>query len=288
MLEKKCFIICPIGEEGSEIRKGADESLKYIIDTKTRYLTTKSLKSFIMDRVMTETFMDRIIKMVDDLYVINIDTDKNNSYHSTPKITNDHARVILAVSFAIRLLMPACIHFTNVTPTIESRTGYIPCFQTIYMAIIRKFEQKTQTPIYGALCKFIEYRVIKRSNSDKTILDKKQQIHGDNMMTYLDHLIHEVIIVKSIYKLDYEQSVVSFFDAIIQKNYRQYKSEKFASKPVELSSEDQQKDSDDFLSHAEAIEMSMYRIDESNSIITKINSEKVMKNIRRSKAVYRR
>ena len=63
-------------------------SLKYIIDTKTRYLTTKSLKSFIMDRVMTETFMDRIIKMVDDLYVINIDTDKNNSYHSTPKITN--------------------------------------------------------------------------------------------------------------------------------------------------------------------------------------------------------
>ena len=32
MLEKKCFIICPIGEEGSEIRKGADDSLKYIIE----------------------------------------------------------------------------------------------------------------------------------------------------------------------------------------------------------------------------------------------------------------
>ena len=32
MLEKQCFIICPIGEEGSETRKGADESLKYIIE----------------------------------------------------------------------------------------------------------------------------------------------------------------------------------------------------------------------------------------------------------------
>lgn len=32
MLEKKCFIICPIGEDGSEIRKGADDSLKYIIE----------------------------------------------------------------------------------------------------------------------------------------------------------------------------------------------------------------------------------------------------------------
>lgn len=32
MLEKKCFIICPIGEDGSEIREGADDSLKYIIE----------------------------------------------------------------------------------------------------------------------------------------------------------------------------------------------------------------------------------------------------------------
>ena len=31
MIEKKCFIICPIGEEKSEIRKTADESLEYII-----------------------------------------------------------------------------------------------------------------------------------------------------------------------------------------------------------------------------------------------------------------
>ncbi len=31
MTEKKCFIICPIGEEGSQIRKDADDSLKYII-----------------------------------------------------------------------------------------------------------------------------------------------------------------------------------------------------------------------------------------------------------------
>lgn len=32
MTEKKCFIICPIGEEGSDIRRGADEALKYIIE----------------------------------------------------------------------------------------------------------------------------------------------------------------------------------------------------------------------------------------------------------------
>lgn len=32
MAERKCFIICPIGEEGSDIRQNADESLKYIIE----------------------------------------------------------------------------------------------------------------------------------------------------------------------------------------------------------------------------------------------------------------
>ena len=74
-------------------------SLKYIIDTKTRYLTTKSLKSFIMDRVMTETFMDRIIKMVDDLYVINIDIAPPHScYHQFPVRKETDTIGLLAVA----------------------------------------------------------------------------------------------------------------------------------------------------------------------------------------------
>lgn len=256
-------------------------SLKFNIDTKTKILTTRIMRELILKQIMTDTFMDNIQRMVDDLYVINIDTDKGCNYRSTPKITNDIAKVILAVSFTIRLLMPACIHFTNVCPAIETRTGYIDCFINIFMAIIKKYEART-IPIYGAICSFVEYRVNKRSNSDALMLEKKKQIHGDNLETYLTHLIHEVLIVKSIYKIDYDQSVVSYFDGIIQKNYKQFKSEKFKSKPVELSSEDAQKDSDDFLSHAEAIEMSIYRIDETNPILTKANANKVMEQIHRN------
>ena len=260
----------------------AYHSLKYIIDTKTDVLTTKSLKNYILERIMTESFMSRIEKMVDDLYEINIDTDKNNSYRSTPKLTNEHAKVILAVSFTLRLILPACIHYTNVSPNITTKTGYIPCFISIFVDIIKKFEERS-IPIYGALCNFVEYRIIKRSGSDRVMLDKKKQIHGENIETYLDKLIKEVIIVKAIYKLDYTQSPVSFFDGIIQRNYRQFKNEKFVSKPVELSSEDiKDRDNDDFLSHSEALEMSMYRNNESNPIITKANSEKVMENIRRN------
>lgn len=256
-------------------------SLKYIIDTKTDVLETKSLKNYILERIMTDSFMDHIEKMVNDLYAINIDTDKNNSYKSTPKITNEQAKVILAVSFTLRLILPACIHYTNVTPTITTKTGYIPCFISIFMDVIKKFEARS-IPIYGALCNFVEYRIIKRSGSDRIMLDKKKQIHGENIETYLDKLIKEVIIVKAIYKLDYEQSPVSFFDGIIHRNYRQFKNEKFNSKPVELSSEDIARDNDDFLSHSEAIEMSMYRNNESNPIITKANAEKVMANIRQN------
>ena len=256
-------------------------SLKYIIDTKTKVLTTESLKAYILERIMTEKFMDNIQQMVDDLYLPIIDTDNNGSYRSTPKITNDHAKVILATSFAIRLIMPACIHFTNVSPTITTKTGYIPCFISIFMDIIKKFEARS-IPIYGALCNFVEYRILKRCGSDRVMLEKKQQIHGDNIETYLDDLINRVIVVKSLYKIDYEQSVVSYFDGIILKNYMQFKNEKFPSKPVELAAEDLVRDDDDFLSRSEAIEMSIYRRNESNPIITKASSEKVMKNIRRN------
>lgn len=264
-------------------------SLKFIIDTRARVMTTKTLRSYIVERIMTDTFMDNIQRMVDDLYTINIDTDKGGNYRSTPKITNEHAKVILAISFTIRCIMPACIHFSNVCPAVfenpeggqKKKTGYINCFITIFTAVIRMFEKRS-IPVYGAIRKFVEYRVNKRSNSDAAMLSKKKQIHGDNLETYLTSLINEVLIVKSIYKIDYDQSVVSYFDGIIMKNYKQFKSEKFKSKPVELSSEDTKdgKD-DDFLSHAEALEMSIYRIDETNSILTKANSMKVLERIRR-------
>ena len=253
-------------------------SVKYLVDTRHQKMTQKAFKSLVMHRIITPTFISNIKRMVSDLYTINIDTDISGEYRSTPKITNKHAKVILAVSFAIRAILPLCIHFTNVSSTIVNKRDYIPFFDDVFMGIITAFEVN-DTEIYGTICRFIEYRIIRKHNSDLPMWEKKKQVHGVSYESYLNELIHEVILVKSLYKIRYDSSVVSYFDGIIQKNYLQFKSENYKAKPVEVSSEEYTNDSDDFLTHAESLEMSMYRIDESNIIINDINIDFGLKDI---------
>ena len=73
------------------------------------------------------------------------------------------------------------------------------------------------------------------------------------MELYLNSLIHEVILVKSLHKLAYNRSIVSFIDGIITHSYTHYRYENFKYKPVEIEVEDS--DSDDYMSHAETLEM---------------------------------
>lgn len=242
-------------------------------------MTQKAFRKLLIKRVVTPTFVGKVKRMANDLYKLNINTDKEGKYRSTPKITNEHARMIVAVSFCIRLLLPICIHFSNTNSTFINKRDYIDCFDKIYMDVIDKFE-KNDIEIFNPICRFVKYRVDRSYTSDLVIWQKKKQLYGTTVELYLESLIHEVILVKSLHKMDYRRSIVSFIDGIITHSYNHYRFENFKYKPVEIDvAEDG--DSDDYLSNAETLEMSIYRVDESNAIIGEVNTGFVMESIRK-------
>lgn len=252
-------------------------SIKFIIDQKTKMSISAFIK-MLMDRVITDSFVTKIKTMTNRLYTINIDSDEEGKYKSTPKITNAQAKLIVAVSFAIRCILPLCIHFSDTNKNFIVKKDYIKCFDKIIMKIIRKFEENDEK-IFNAICKFVKYRVDRSYNADIGICIKKKQLYGMTKETYLEEVIHEVILVKSLYKLDYNRSVVSFIDGVIFLYHYNYKIENFKFKPVEMDSQESSNDDDEHISHAEAIEMSVYRIDESNAIINEVNTAKVITDI---------
>ena len=79
-------------------------SIKYLLDTNGGKFEPSAFQAYVIHRVMTDSFMTNIGRMVDDLYTFNVDTDDGGNYKSTPKITNAQAKVILAMSFTARLL----------------------------------------------------------------------------------------------------------------------------------------------------------------------------------------
>lgn len=251
-------------------------SLKFIVDMKPN-LKQKAFKKLLIERVVTDNFVRNVKQMAYDLYQININTDDDDKYKTTPKINNNHARLIVAISFCIRFILPICIHYSNVNTNITANKAYIDCFNDIYMEIIKIF-QCEDCDIYSTICRFAKYRVDRSFIADKTIWEKKKQLYGITQEYVLHNLIHEIIIVKGLYKLSYNRSVVSFIDGLITNTLVHARHENFKFKPIEIEADDGG-DSDDYLSQVESLEMLVYRIDESNIIINEVNTESVMNDI---------
>lgn len=252
-------------------------SMKYIVDMKPN-LKQKAFKELLIERVITDNFVKNVKQMAYDLYQININTDDDDKYKTTPKINNNHARLIVAISFCIRFILPICIHYSNVNNNIVANKAYIDCFNDIYMEVIKIFQCK-DCDIYSTLCRFAKYRVDRSFIADKTIWEKKKQLYGITQESVLHNLIHEIIIVKGLYKLAYNRSVVSFIDGLITNTLVHARHENFKYKPIEIEADDGG-DSDDYLSQVESLEMLVYRIDESNIIINEVNTDLVMQEIR--------
>jgi len=213
------------------------------------------------------------------LYRLDIDTDKEGKYRSTPKVSNDQARIILAISFAYRLIMPICVHCSNVNINFTTKKTYIKIFNRIYTDILIRFEEN-DTPTYSTLCEFIEHRNKKNYKNKLRIWGMKKQIRGITAETHLEDIIQEVILVKSIYKLDSRLSAVAFIDGIVGNDYKHFKNENFKLKPIIIDGDDAT-ESDDYLSKAESMEMASYRIDESNVLISEANAERAFYMINR-------
>lgn len=266
-------------------------SVKYMVDTQ-KQMSQDSFINFVLDRIITPKFIQQCKDMSHYLYHVNVNTDPDGKYRNSPKITNEQAEQIVSISFALRFILPLCVHFANIGDAflVKDRNGklkrgnHIDCLDRLFSKIVKRFEEN-DTHIFVTLCKFIVHRAEKHAQNNKTIFSQKEMIRGDNVEMYIDNMIHDVMLVKSLYKLDYTRSCVSFFDGIVSSYGINYNKENYSSKPTEIDSPDTMRDSDDHPSHAEAIEMQVYKLDESNPMINDVNRLDVMKSMQDDFAV---
>ena len=254
---------------------------KYYCDTNLD-MNQKDFIKYLMDNVVTSSFISKCKMMSCDLYKLNINADTSGKFNNTPKITNAQAFQIVAVSFCFKLLTPLMLHFSNVNENYDPavKTEYLKWFNKLFNLVIKKFEEG-DTPFYTSLCKFVVFRGEKISRNNATAFYQKKMLRGDTLELYNENLIREVVCVKTLYKLDYRQSCVAFIDGVVHNYNLNYLKENFSSKPYEIDSEETSRDSDESLSNAEAIEMATYKRDESAAMVADINNAYVMNEIRK-------
>lgn len=255
-------------------------AVKFQLDTHPD-IPQQDFLDLVMDRIVTPRFISKCKLMACDLYHLNINQDTTGKFNNTPKITNQQAYQIVAVSFCLKLLTPIMVHFSNVDTNFNPavKTEYIKWFDKLFNRVIKAFENG-DVRFYIALCKFIVFRGEKMFRNNSPATYQKKMLHGDTIELHNEYLIHHVVCVKTLYKLDYHKSCVAYIDGVIHKYHVNYLKEKFPSKPYEIDSDDRSKDSDESLSHAEAIEMTTYKRDESAAIVADVNTQFVMAQLR--------
>ena len=254
-------------------------SLKYHVDS-DRCKDVHTFQTLLLHDMITESMTAKISKMIDDLEPANVETDKATSYKSTPKLTNEDAHNILLLSYYFRLILPIIIHWFNLPTTqgVENGKNYIQTFVCIFKSVLEKIGPGTIN-VYILIKQLINHRIEKKFNSDAIIHEKKKEKNGATDASYCNELSDEILLVKSLYKIDYSKSVVSYIDGIIRQNYMQYNVENFKIKTVGISTEEIIRDSDDGFSHLEAIEMKTYRVNDGNNIIEQANIELALNKI---------
>lgn len=261
----------------------ATATVKYAVDTNLEMVEDEFL-DLLINRIVNESFIKKCKKMAHDLYSININTDSEGKFRNTPKITNAQARQIVAISFCFRFILPLCIHYSNVTTSYvipDAKNKYLDRFSDIFIKIIKKFE-KDDVPFYTSLCRFVAFRVWRHFKNNQKTYAQKQMIRGDTPELLCDKLIKEIISVKTIYKLDYHRSCVSFIDGVVHNYEGTYLVENYASKPYEIDSVDTSRDSDESLSHAESLEMQSYIRDASSIMVSDCNRKYVLGEIEKA------
>lgn len=246
--------------------------VKYYADTHLD-MDQREFLNKVLDEVITPSFIGKCKMMACDLYRLNINTDSTGKFNNTPKITNAQAFQIVATSFCFKIITPLILHFTNTNTNfdVSIKTEYLKWFNKLFNRVIKKFEIN-DTPFYTSLCKFVVFRGEKLCRNNSTAFYQKKMLRGDTLELYNENLIREVVCVKTLYKLDYRKSCVSFIDGVVHKFNINYLKENYSSKPYEIDSEETSKDSDESLSHAEALEQANYKRDESSVMIADVNT----------------
>lgn len=256
-------------------------SLKRFVDDGT----VKHVKDYItllLHNMVTPSMVSKVRNMVNDLYSINIENEKSVGYTSTPKLTNEDAKNILVLSYFFRLILPITIHWYNRPDTIgvENGRNYIQTFVCIFMSVCTAIGEDALN-VYISIKQLVSHRIGRKYNSDMIIHDKKKEKNGATDASYCKELADEILLVKSLYKIDYSQSVVSYIDGIVRQNYMQYNIENFKFKTVPISAEEAIKDSDDTISIIEAIGNANFKVNGENHIFAEANIIHTMRIIRR-------
>lgn len=244
--------------------------MKYSIDIQDRDMSDEEFNKQVSSILFTRNIRKMIRTMVEDNYVSYISQPTSDKTFSDKLVfTDEHVKILLCISTALKIVVPALFHFLNVTKRSLQDLFYW------YENFLTMFSDKN-TNIYNKLRETVKSMVEHSVNRDYTMW-KQRQIFGHNPLSQSDNILKKYIVGDIIFRYEFDRSLIAFNQKIINEQIKFFVQQQYPKLPMELSLE---RDPDG-LTGRDKMELSSYKVDESTVILSNANIEETIRRIRK-------
>ena len=244
--------------------------MKYYIDSKKINLSRKKFIEILYDTIVTDTLYDKVTKMVEDNYRIDLSQRPGSKIKYSPALEfdNDHAKVLMKISVIVKILIPLILHYISLNKDKNEIHSLINYYRPLFFIV----EEKDNINIYAKLYTSIGAKVNLSETKNKRIWEKYEADAYDGP-TYATELLDKNSIVDNIFKYRFDNSVIAF-NSVILKTQLNY----FVVKDLNITFKEISTEKDrDGLSSLDKLEMNSIKIDENIVLLSKINIKKTVK-----------
>lgn len=246
--------------------------LKFLIDNKASTIGLGAYIKFVYNILLSDSMVKKIIDLVEDNYYIDLTSDSGKTYNESLEFTKEHAKVMMQISMAMKLMVPVMFHYMNTYGLIKHRQ-YIFRF---YEGLFDLFGGD-EIDIYNKLWISI-YSKVNVNHVRNRVIWEQREIFGTDPLTHMVDLLKDKIISETFFKYTFNKNIISFNYVVLDRQLRFFIIEPYKTNRIELSA----KKDVSGLSGIDKLEMNSTKLDESTVILSSINIKKTIKRIKKS------
>lgn len=251
----------------------------------------KAFIDFLYQIMFTPTMVQKIKQMVENNYLDDIENnsdEKKKYYKANEKkhlesleFTNQHIKILLAISFGMKILCPVMFHFCASNGIKIDKTNLV--IFTFYEPLFDLFNEDCN--MYNKLYVYVKTKVLESNANNSTIFEQRE-IFGVDLYSVISQFTKVVLISENCakYKFNehwnakqkkYAENVVGFNKTIIKYQLNYFLKDQYEKTLTEVTNTK----NNDGLSGIDKMAMNLDKYDEGTVILADINIEDTMKRI---------
>ena len=196
-------------------------NLKKTIDSRKDSITDVEYIKLLISRLILETnIRENVYALVEDCYCYDVTVDRNGrEYHGAYDFTNDEAKLLLAIAFVMKMVIPPTEHYisTNTLYHGKELSGLmLSVFNEIFYLVGDKTEEQEADVLMIKLYKYTEKQIAKHVKGNNLLWDQENALRGVTDASHTDTLLAKFLISDNFFKARFYNNIVSFIKSIIE------------------------------------------------------------------------